>query len=331
MRRREFIALVGYAAAGIPLDARAQEPAMPVIGVVTGAPTRRDSKFPEPLVRVMGELGFAEGRNCRVLFLWTEGHSEGIPGLVGELVARRVSVIVVTGNPAIEAAQRATTTIPIVGMADDMLTSGFAASMARPGGNFTGVSILSSELDVKRLELLHEAVPTAKRIGLLVDPTTLSTRSQLDEAARKLDLELVVVTARDREEVAHGLDALESAHIDADNVLASPVLTVARELIIERLNRAHLPAIYHFPETAEAGGASWLRSPPRPRHPDCRQARRQDPERRQARGSSHRATDDHRAGRQPQDCEGARPHHSAVVPRPSRRGDRMRRREFMPI
>src|SRR5207248_10494968 len=122
--------------------------------------------------------------------------TDRFPALVAELVARGANVIVALGNQGIEAAQHATMTIPIVGMADDLVKSGLAQSMARPGSNTTGVSILASELDVKRLDLLREAAPTAKRIGVLADPTTISTLSQLEEAAQKLNVQLVVVSAR---------------------------------------------------------------------------------------------------------------------------------------
>jgi putative tryptophan/tyrosine transport system substrate-binding protein len=135
----------------------------------------------------------------------------------------------------------------------------FAVSMTHPGGNLTGISLLTSELDLKRLELLHEAVPAAKRIGVLADPAiadpaTEPSRTQFDEAAHKLSLELVIVDVRNREELAQGLDALGSAHIDAVNVLASPILNNARGFIVERLNQMRLPAIYEWPETAEEGG-----------------------------------------------------------------------------
>ena len=251
MRRRDFIAVLGGAVFAWPLAARPQQ-AMPTVGVVV-AGTRKTSTFPEPFLRSMKELGWDEDRNYRVLFLGTEGYNDRYPGLVGELVAQRVNVIIVFGNPGIEAARRATTTIPIVGVADDIVKSGFAVSMAHPGGNTTGVSILARELDVKRLELLHEAVPAAKRIGVLADPR-VTNRSQLDEAAHQLNLELVMVDARTREEVAAGLDALEAARLDAVNVLSSPAFFNVRGLVIERLNRARLPAIYEWPEMADEGG-----------------------------------------------------------------------------
>ena len=139
-------------------------------------------------------------------------------------------------------------------MADDMVGSGLAASMARPGGNTTGVSILSPELDVKRLEILHEFVPQARRIAVLADTTTISTRTQLASAARDLGVQLLVFEIQNSAEIGGTLDAIARARVDAVNVLASPLLNATRQLIIERTRNARLPAIYQFPETAEEGG-----------------------------------------------------------------------------
>jgi putative tryptophan/tyrosine transport system substrate-binding protein len=238
----------------MPCFVRAQQ-AMPMVGVVTPA-SATTTQFPPPFLRAMREFGWEEGRNYRVSFLYAEGQNDRFPLLVGELVGQRVNVIVALGDPVVEAARHATTTISIVGTSADMVKGGFVASMTHPGGNITGVNFFAREMDVKKLELLHETLPDAKRIGLLLDPV-LSWRPQLDDAARKLNLELVVVIpqAGSREEVAHSLDALESGHIDAVSVAsASPTLAPLRRLIVERLNRAHLPAIYETPETAAEGG-----------------------------------------------------------------------------
>jgi putative tryptophan/tyrosine transport system substrate-binding protein len=139
-------------------------------------------------------------------------------------------------------------------MTDDMIGSGLAVSMARPGGNTTGVSILTLELDVKRLEILHEFLPQARRIAVLADPSTISTRAQLSSAARDLALELVRFEAQSPDEIGNALDAVASAKVDAVNVLASPILNAAHRLIIERMHNARLPTIYQFPESAEDGG-----------------------------------------------------------------------------
>jgi putative tryptophan/tyrosine transport system substrate-binding protein len=272
MRRREFISAIAGAAVW-PLQARAEQPAigvlshgprsaveipveaqtMPTVGVVSFA-SSTTTQFPKPFLRRMNQLGWEEGRSYQALFRWAEGHIDRFPGLIDELVTERVNVLVALGEPALKAARAATGVIPIVGMAGDMVMTGFAASMGRPGGNATGVSLQTNELDVKRLQLLHEAVPAARRIGVLADPAALSTRPQLEEAAHDLDLGLVVVNAGNPEEVTDGLHSLESAHVDAVNVLASPFFATVRQAIIERLNRARLPAIYHFPEEARQGG-----------------------------------------------------------------------------
>jgi putative ABC transport system substrate-binding protein len=254
MRRREFITLLGGAAAAWPLAAWAQQGRPPAVGVLR--PNRKDvgETFAEPFRRYMKAIGWEEGRNIRFLFVWAEGLNERAPALASDLVAQNVDLIVTFGDPATRAAQRATPAIPIVAMTDDMVGSGLVASLARPGGNTTGVSILASELDVKRLEVLHEVVPHARRVAVLSDPTTISTRSQLASAARDLDVDLVWFEARTPEELSGVLDALTPATIDAVNVLASPFLNVGRFQIIERTRDARLPTIYQWPESAEDGG-----------------------------------------------------------------------------
>jgi putative tryptophan/tyrosine transport system substrate-binding protein len=253
LKRREFITLLGGAAAW-PLAARAQPSRMPFVGVLRPNPKDIIETFAEPFRRYMKAIGWEQGRNIRFLFVWAEGHSERAPALVGELIAQNVDLIITFGDPAIRAAQRATKAIPIVGMTDDMIGSGLAASLARPGGNTTGVSILASELDAKRLEILHEFVPQAGRIAVLADSTTVSTRAQLTSAARDLNVELVRFDAGSPDELARALDAIAAAKVEAVNVLASPLLNVSRLQIIDRMRDARLPAIYQWAETAEDGG-----------------------------------------------------------------------------
>jgi len=252
MKRRAFITLLGGAAAW-PLAARAQQGRLPVVGVLR--PSAKDAEpFAEPFRRYMKAIGWEEGRNIRFLFAWMEGRNERAPLLAGDFVAQNVDLVVTFGDPAIRAAQRATQSIPIVGMTDDMVGSGLVASLARPGGNTTGVSILAPELNVKRLELLHEFVPQARRIAVLADPSTISTHAQLTSAARDLGVELVLFEVQNPAQIGGPLDAIAAAKVEAVNVLASPQLYGARYLIIERLRNARLPAIYQFPEAAEEGG-----------------------------------------------------------------------------
>jgi putative ABC transport system substrate-binding protein len=201
----------------------------------------------------MKAIGWEEGRNIGFRFVWTESRSERATALAGELVAQKVDLIIAFGDLGIRAAQRATQVIPIVGMADDMVGSGLAASMARPGGNTTGVSILASELDIKRLEVLHEFVPQARRIAVLSDSTTISARAELTRAAPELKVELVWFEAGSPEELGRALDAIAAARVEAVNV-ASPLLNVSRLLVIDRMRDERLPAIYQWPESAEDGG-----------------------------------------------------------------------------
>jgi putative tryptophan/tyrosine transport system substrate-binding protein len=253
MKRRAFITLLGGAAVAWPLTARAQEAHVPVVGVLR--PNRQDvlETFAEPFRRYMKAIGWEEGRNIRFLFAWMGGRNERATELAGELIAQKVDLIITFGDPAVRATQRATHAIPIVGMTDDMIGSGLAASLARPGGNTTGVSILASELDVKRLEILHEFVPQARRIAVLVDTTTISTRAQLASAARNLGVELVPFEAQSPDEISRMLDAIATAKVAAVNVLASPLLNLARLQIIERMRVYRLPAIYQWPESGEDG------------------------------------------------------------------------------
>jgi putative ABC transport system substrate-binding protein len=254
VRRRHLIAMLAAGAAARWHPAGAQQGGGPLIGMLHLAPGDPMEQFIAGFRPYMKEHGREEGRNLRLLLLSAEGDSDRPPAAARELVARKADLIIVFGDPMIRAAQQATTTIPIVGMTDDMLGSGLVASLARPGGNTTGVSILATELDVKRLELLHEAVPQASPIGVLADFSTISTRAPLEAAARRLGIELVIRGGGDPEEAVRAADQMTKAGVKAVNVLASPVLHTARAAIIERLNRAGLPAIYQWPEMVEEEG-----------------------------------------------------------------------------
>src|ERR1700730_5980970 len=251
MKRRQFISLLGGAGAMWPFAVRAQEPGRIYrLGGLTNI-----SRTAPHFVSLFDELrraGFVEGRNL-VVAGWTF-RAEQFPEMAAELVKAKVDVIVCAGNVAIRTTQKATTTIPIMAITDDMVGSGLVHSLARPDGNTTGVSILASELDVKRLEILHEFVPQARRIAVLADSSTISTRAQLTSAARDLNVELVRFEAGSPDELARALDALAAAKLEAVNVLASPLLNSWRLQIIDRMHDARLPAIYQWAETAEDGG-----------------------------------------------------------------------------
>src|SRR5262249_12433387 len=207
--RRKILATLGGAAAW-PLAAGAQQAGMPVGGVLR--PSAKDAgTFVGPFPRYMKAIGWQEGRNIRFLFAWMEGRNERAPLLAGDFVAQNVDLIVTFGDPAIRAVQPATQTVPIVGMTDDMVGSGLVASLARPGGNTTGVSILAPELNLKRLEFLHEFVPQARRIAVLADPRTISPHAQLTGAARDLGVELVIVEVQNPTEIGGPLDAIATS------------------------------------------------------------------------------------------------------------------------
>jgi putative ABC transport system substrate-binding protein len=181
VRRRQFIILLGGTSVVWPLATYAQQKAMPVIGVLAPNPKVFETLTVE---RDLAALGWQAEHNLRLLSRVSAGTNEALPALAADLIAQNVDLIIAAGDQAVIAAQRASAAIPIVGICDDMVGSHLVASMARPGGNTTGISILASELDVKRLQLLHELVPQAARIGILADPTTISTRPQLEATAR---------------------------------------------------------------------------------------------------------------------------------------------------
>ena len=250
MRRRQLLLLLtGALTAGRALHA--QQKAMPVIGILAPNPKVFATLTVE---RDLAALGWEAGRNLHLVLRVSAGTNEALPALAADLIAQNVDLIFAAGDHATIAAQRPSTKIPIVSVCDDMVGSHIVESMARPGGNTTGISILASELDAKRLQLLHELVPQAARIGILADPTTISTRPQLEAAALALRVELITAQAVNPDEIGAALDYLASADLGAVNVLASPILDDARAVIIDRLNRARLPAIYQRPELAELGG-----------------------------------------------------------------------------
>ena len=259
MRRREVIAGLGCASVALASVAHAQHGApMPMIGLLRGGRNDREFQRPGSLTTVLrltlNEMGWEEGRNLRVVHRWAEDESERLPMLARELVAERPDVLVTTGDPATKALQAATSTLPIITMSDDVIGGRLAASMARPGGNTTGVSILATELDGKRLEILHECVPQRRRIAVLADATTSSSAEALDRTAHGLGLELFRYSVRNPQEIRAVLDGIAAAGLGAVNVLASPMFNQARAEIVERLNGARLPAIYQWPEAASEGG-----------------------------------------------------------------------------
>lgn len=258
IRRREFITLLGGATAAWPLAARAQQPAMPVIGFLHGGSAWELAPQAALFRQSLSETGYVEGRNALIEYRWAEGHYDRLPAMAADLVRRQVAVIAASGTAAVAAAKAATTTIPIVfGTGVDPVDAGFVASLSRPGGNLTGAARLTGELAPKRLQLLHELVPTAALIGVLVNPASPTTETQsrdLQAAARTLGLQLHVLhasTDRDFDAVFATLVQLRAGAlvINGDAFFNSRI-----ELLAALALRHALPTIHSSREFAAAGG-----------------------------------------------------------------------------
>ena len=253
--RREFITLLGGAAAAWPLAARAQQAGRTYrLGILHNQGPQAP-QFP-PFYDELRRLGFAEGQNLIVDSRGYAARTEQFPAVAAELVKSQVDAILAGGAAASRVAQAATRTIPIFTLTDDMVGQGLAASLARPGGNITGISILATELDGKRQEILMEMVPLARRIAMLADANTAAPGNiqALREAARARGAELVVRLVERPEQIVPEIEEVRRSGSEALNVLASPILYTRRLDIFERTAALRLPAIYQSPEFAEEGG-----------------------------------------------------------------------------
>ena len=257
-KRREFIALLGGAAVAWPLIARAQQPAMPVIGLLSARSLATDTPLIAVFRQGLNETGFVEGRNVAVDYRWTEGRYDRLAGLAADLVRRQVAVIVVIGgDPAALAAKAATAIIPIVfNSGTDPVKLGLVSSLNRPGGNLTGVSFLSSLLLAKQLELLRELVPAATTIGFLVNPNNPNTEvrtREMQETVRAVGRQLHVVRASTEGELEPAL-ATAQQRASALVIAADPFFVDRRDQLVALAARYALPASYPFREDAMAGG-----------------------------------------------------------------------------
>jgi putative tryptophan/tyrosine transport system substrate-binding protein len=259
MRRREFITLFGGATAAWPLTARAQQAAMPVVGWLNGASPDGYAPYVAAFRQGLQEVGYVEGQNVAIEYCWAEGHYDRLTEQAADLMRRQITVIAAFSTPAALAAKAATSAIPIVfTTAEDPVKIGLVASLNRPGGNITGVTTLNVELAPKLLELLHEMVPTATVITLLINPAnsvqaeTATRGAQL--AAQRLGLELHVLRASDEREFDTAF--VSSVQLRAGALAIAPDLMFAShgEQLGALALRHAVPAVYPWREAAAAGG-----------------------------------------------------------------------------
>jgi putative tryptophan/tyrosine transport system substrate-binding protein len=258
MLRRELITLIGGAAAAWPLAADAQQP-MPVIGYLsTGFPESDDFRL-IAFQQGLNETGYVEGQNVAIEYRWAPAQYDRLPALAADLVRRQVTVIAAAGIPPTFAAKAATSTIPIAFLAGvDPVEFGLIASLNRPGGNITGVAILTAELAAKRLELLHELVPAAAVVGVLVNPTdpaaTEAETRNLQDAVRSLGLQLYILPASTANEIDSAFETLVELRAGALVVSTDPLFTNQRAQIVALAASHAVPTVSVWREFVTAGG-----------------------------------------------------------------------------
>jgi putative tryptophan/tyrosine transport system substrate-binding protein len=259
VKRREFITLLAGAAAAWPLAARAQQPAMPVIGFLSALVASDRSRILTPFHRGLAEAGYVESRNVAIEYRFAEGQYERVPALANDLVRRQVAVIAaVSGTPTALAAKAATATIPIVfAMGSDPVASGLVTSLNRPGGNVTGVTFFTTPLVTKRLELLRELVPTATAIAVLVNPNNLASTlegTDAQTAAQAIGQKTVLLKASTESHIDDAFATIVRQRIGALFVSADLFFLTQRDKLVALAARHAVPAIYGDREIAQAGG-----------------------------------------------------------------------------
>jgi ABC-type uncharacterized transport system substrate-binding protein len=258
MKRRQFIALLGSAAAW-PLAARAQQPKIPVIGFLSSGSQKSDVWRLVEFRRGLSETGFVEGRNVMSQFRWADEQYDRLPALAAELLRSQPAVVVAVGGPAAAlAAKAASTTVPMVfAIAGDPVKLGLVASVNRPGGNATGVTTLFSSVVAKQLEALHEMLPKAMLIGCLVNPKNPNAGTgtrEAQEAVQTLGLRLQFVNASTEVEINAAFPALQQRRVDALVVITDPLFNSRADQLAALAAQYALPAIYPYREFAAAGG-----------------------------------------------------------------------------
>ena len=255
--RRELLVALGSTAAG-PLAARAQQPAMPVIGFLNAASPDTNADRLRRFHQGLKDTGYVEGENVAIEYRWAQGQLDRLPALAAELVRRQVAVIAAFGDIAAVAAKAATTAIPIVfGVSENPVKAGLVASLNRPGSNATGINFLGAELGSKQLGLLHELVPAAVRVGLLVNPRVPQTETvtrDVAAAASTIGLQIDVVEASESREIEAAFRTLVRNRADALVIGADPFFASRRLQLATLATRHAIPAIFNIREYAEAGG-----------------------------------------------------------------------------
>jgi ABC-type uncharacterized transport system substrate-binding protein len=258
MRRREFLGVLGGAAAAWPLAARAQQPAMPVVGFLHYASPNTLAHLAAAVRQGLKEAGFAEGQNVRIEYRWAEGHYDRLPALAADLVRRQVNVITAGGNNAAQIAKKATATIPIVFTSGaDPVRSGLVASLGRPGGNLTGASFVAAEIAVKRLELARELLPGARSVAMIVNPRFAGAETEMAEveaAGRLLGLQTHRLAASSARELDTAFEKIGELRADAVMVGTDGFFIDRRGQIAVLAASHRVAGIYPFPDFPTAGG-----------------------------------------------------------------------------
>jgi putative tryptophan/tyrosine transport system substrate-binding protein len=258
MRRRDFVKLIGGAAATCPLVARAQQPTTPVIGYLGFTSAKADAYLLAPFRDALNDAGFTEGRNAIIEYRFAERDVGRLPALAAELVGRNVTVIFTGTTVSALAAKVATSTIPVVfAIGADPVKSGLVASLNQPGGNLTGLSFFTNQMESKRLGLLHEIAPKADLVGVLLNPNNPFFDNQVKDvavASRALGLKIDVKRASNERDITAAFAAFAQQRADALLVGADPYFNSQRLLVIAPAIQLRLPAIYEWREYVEAGG-----------------------------------------------------------------------------
>jgi len=260
VRRREFIALVGGASVAWPLAARAQQPALPVVAFINAGSADANPRNVAAFRKGLGETGYVERENVTLEYHWLEGQYDRLPALMADLVRRQVAVIATPAStPAALAAKAATATIPIVfGVGEDPVQLGLVASLARPGGNATGINVLTQEVTAKRLRLLHDLVPKAVRIAVLVNPASASiaesTIRDTQEAAPTIGLQIQIFNATTIDEIDAAFTALARERLDALVVVPDAFFASRAVQFATLTARDRIPAAYTIRDYVAAGG-----------------------------------------------------------------------------